>query len=161
IPEVNLLYGLTGHGGFARLLRFEAGRSERRVLGFSELVEAALENLQTPAAGFVILAESAGVVGATLRQSPTLAASQSRWTFPGVRDWLSFTTERTDERNVVLIVGFAQRDPTSDTAPFLRPVGPGTSAQGHFHAAVFPYRPLPKGQLSLTESVTQLLGTES
>jgi hypothetical protein len=155
VPEVNLLYGLTASGSFARLLRFEAGQSQRRVIALSELVEAALENLQTAAAGFVILAESAGVVGATLRQSPLLASSQSPWTFPGVRDWLSFTT------NVVCIVGFAAREPGPDSAAFLRRIGPGTSALGHFHAAVFPYRPLPKGNLSLTEWVANLLGTES
>jgi hypothetical protein len=100
-------------------------------------------------------------VGATLRQSPALAAGQSPWNFPGVRDWLSFTTERSDERNVVLIVGFAERDPLSDSAAFLRRIGPGTKALGHFHAAVFPYRPLPKGNLDLKESVASLLGTES
>jgi anti-anti-sigma factor len=161
VPEVNLLYGLSARGGFSRLLRFEAGQSERRVIPFSDLVEAALENLQTAAAGFVMLAESAGVVGATLRQSPTEAASQSPWSFPGVRDWLSFTTERTDERNVVFIVGFAERQPAADRAPFLRPIGPGISAQGHFHAAVFPYRPLPRGNVNLHESVANLLGTES
>jgi len=161
VPEVNLLYGLTASGGFARLLRFEAGQSERRVIALSDLVEAALENLQAAAAGFVILAESASVVGATLRQSPMLAASQTPWSFPGVRDWLSFTTERGDERNVLFIVGFAEREPGSESAAFLRRVGPGTSAQGHFHAAVFPYRPLPKGNLGLKESVTNLLGTES
>jgi hypothetical protein len=158
---VNLLYGLTATGGFARLVRFEAGNSARRVIAFSDLVEVALNNLKNASAGFVILAESASVVGATLRQSPVLAASQSPWSFPGVRDWLSFTTERSDERNVVFIVGFAVREPTSDSAPFLRSLGPGTSAQGHFHAAVFPYRPLPKGDISLKESVANLIGTES
>jgi hypothetical protein len=161
VPEVNLLYGLTATGGFARLLRFEAGQSERRVIALSELVEAALENLQVPAGGFAILAESACVVGATLQQSPAIAAGRSPWNFPGVRDWLSFTTERTDERNVVIIVGFAEREPRSDSAAFLRRIGPGTKAQGHFHAAIFPYRPLPKGNLDLKESVAGLLGTES
>ena len=145
VPELSLLYGLTARGGFARLLRFEA----------------ALENLQTPAAGFAILAESASVVGATLRRSPALANGQSPWNFPGVRDWLSFTTERRDERDVVLILGFAVREPAGEAAQFLRRVGPGTTAQGHFHAAVFPYRPLPKGNLNLKESVAGLLATES
>jgi len=161
VPEVNMLYGLTARGGFTRLLRFEAGQSERRVIALSELVETALENLQSTAAGFVILAESAGIVGATLRRSPILEASQSPWGFPGVRDWLSFTTERTDERNVVFIVGFTERKPSSDSAPFLRRFGPVTSALGHFHAAVFPYRPLPRGNLNLNETVTNLLATES
>jgi len=161
VPEVSLLYGLTASGGFARLLRFEAAKSERGVIALAELVEAALENLQAPAAGFAILAESASVVGATLRRSPALADGQSPWNFPGVRDWLSFTTERRDERDVVLILGFAVREPAGEVAPFLRRVGPGTTAQGHFHAAVFPYRPLPKGNLNLKESVAGLLASGS
>jgi anti-anti-sigma factor len=161
VPEMNLLYGLTARAGFSRLLRFEAGSSTRRVISLSDLVEAALENLRVPAAGFVILAESASVIGATLRQSPAFANGNSPWTFPGVRDWLSFTTERSDERNVVLIVGFAAREGHADSAAFLRRIGPGTTALGHFHAAVFPYRPLPQGALDLQEAVASLLATES
>ena len=104
---------------------------------------------------------SRSVVGAMLKRSPTLAGGQSVLTFPTVRDWMSFTTERTDERNLVLIVGVAEREPQPETAPCLRPIGPGTMAHGHFHAAVFPYRPLPKGRLELSETVASVLGTES
>ncbi len=161
VPEANLLYGLTGKGSFARLFRFESSGSQRGSLGLAELVEGVLENLQTNAAGFAILAESSGVVGAHLRQSPDLAAGQSPWTFPGVRDWISFTTERSDERNLVLIVGFAERLPPAESSLFLRPLGKGTTAQGHFHAVVFPYRPLPKGNLDLKEAVAGLMSTES
>jgi anti-anti-sigma factor len=161
VPEVNILYGLTGSGDFSRLLRFEAGASQTRVITLSELVEAGLEEVQASAAGFVIVAESSCLVGATLRQSPTRANGQSPWSFPGVREWLSFTTERNDERNLALIVGFAQREPQPESATFLRPIGPGTQARGHFHAAAFPYRPVPKGNLSLQETVTSLLDTQS
>ena len=161
VPELHLLYGLTARGNFSRLLRFEAGRSQRGVVSLADLVESVLENLQTGAAGFAILAECAGVVGATLQRSPAVAAGQSPLTFPGVRDWLTFTTERTDERTVILIVGVADRSPEPAAAAYLRPVGSGTGAVGHFHAAVFPYRPLPKGRLELAEAVAQQLGTES
>ena len=161
VPEVNVLYGLTASGSFSRLLRFEAASSPRGTIPLANLVEAALEELRADAAGFIILAESASLVGATLRQSPARANGKSPWSFPGVRDWLSFTTERTDERHLALIVGFVERKPLPDSAPFLRPIGPGTQAQGHFHAAAFPYRPLPKGNIPLTESIATLLGTES
>ena len=100
-------------------------------------------------------------MGATLRQSPVLANGQSPWHFPAVRDWLSFTTEPTNERNLALIVGFAEREPPLETAAFLHRIGQGTNAQGHFHAAVFPYRPLPKGNVNLQKTITSLLGTES
>ena len=162
VPELSLLYGLVARGAFRHLLRFEAAASPRGTLGLSSLLNAALENTATGAAGFVILAESAGLVGATLRQSPALAGGRSPWEFPAIRDWLSFTTERTDERSVILITGFAVRTPSPATAPFLRPLGSTASPlPAHCHAAVFPYRPLPKGRLDLMESVTSLLGTDS
>ena len=162
VPELSLLYGLVARGAFRHLLRFEAAASPRGTLGLSSLLNAALENTAAGAAGFVILAESAGLVGATLRQSPALAGGRSPWEFPAIRDWLSFTTERTDERSVILITGFAVRTPSPAAAPFLRPLG-STAAPlpAHCHAAVFPYRPLPKGRLDLMESVTSLLGTDS
>jgi anti-anti-sigma factor len=162
VPEVNVLYGLTARGDFERLLRFEAAAGERGVIALAELVETALQDIDAAAAGFVIVAESASLVGATLRQSPARANGHTPWSFPGVRDWLSFTTERTDERNVALIVGYAEKQPSSGRAElFFRPIGPGTQANGHFHAAAFPYRPLPKGNLKLQETIASLLGTES
>ena len=162
VPELSLLYGLVARGAFRHLLRFEAAASPRGTLGLSSLLNAALETTATGAAGFVILAESAGLVGATLRQSPALADGRSPWEFPAIRDWLSFTTERTDERAVILITGFAVRTPSPATASFLRPLGSTAAALlAHCHAAVFPYRPLPKGRLDLMESVTSLLGTDS
>jgi anti-anti-sigma factor len=161
VPELQLLYGLVARGAFSRLIRFEASRSQRGVLGLGDLVEAALQDMQSNSAGFAMLAESASVVGAMLKRSPALAQGQSVLTFPTVRDWLTFTTERTDERNLVLIVGMAERAPAPETGVCLRSIGPGTRAQGHFHAAIFPYRPLPKGRLDLTETVSSVLGTES
>jgi hypothetical protein len=161
IPELQLLYGFTARGDFSRLIRFEASRSQRGVLSLAGLVEAVLEELSSPSAAFAILAESASVVGAMLKRSPALAAGQSLLAFPAVRDWLTFTTERTDERNLLLIAGVAEQPPRAETAACLRPIGPGTQARGHFHAAVFPYRPLPKGRLELPEAVASLLATES
>jgi hypothetical protein len=161
VPELSLLYGLVAHGTFSHLLRFEAAASQRGTLGLSWLVESALATSHSQAVGFVILAESAGVVGATLRKSPATAGGQSPWEFPAIRDWLSFTTERTDERSVILITGVAVQTPSSDTAPFLRPLRTGHELQAHCHAAIFPYRPLPKGRLDLQETVANLIATDS
>ncbi len=159
IPEMQMLYGLSAQGAFSRLIRFEAGRSPRGVIGLSGLVARVFETLPAPAAAFVIVAETAGLVGGTLLRSPDQSAGQSPLAFPEVRDWMNFTTERANERQVALIVGFAEKSPSPDSLPFLRRIGPGTPAQGHFHAAVFPYRPLPKGRLDLAETVPPLLNT--
>jgi hypothetical protein len=161
VPELHLLYGLTARGAFSRLLRFEAGGSQRGVISLGELVEAALIELESPSAAFAMLAESACVVGAMLQRSPALAAGQPALAFPVVRDWLTFTSERSDERNLVLLLGLAQRTAHPDLSACLRPIGPGTDAYGHFHAAVFPYRPLPKGRLDLSEALTDVLAIES
>jgi anti-anti-sigma factor len=161
IPEVTVLHGITAGCNFRRLIRFEAGSSERGVIALAELVESALEGLGASAATFIILAESANLVGATLRQSPTLANGQSPLAFPEIRNWLSFTTERNDERSLALIVGFVEREPSNVSSPFLRHIGPGTKASGHFHAAVFPYRPLPKGNIDMRQTINSLLATES
>jgi len=162
LPEVNALYALTVSGRFAHLLRFETKSDAAKTIKFSELLQAVLQTLKIDAAGLVILAESAGLVGAALRRSPgTAADGLSPLAFPAVRDWLSFTTERNDERNLVLIVGIVAKDLKSDFASFLRPMASGSASQGHFHAAVFPYRPVQKGNLDLAQSVASLLGTES
>src|SRR5947207_6391313 len=133
VPELKVLYALVGKGQFAQMLRFDA---KTGVIGLSDLVDAALEISGAAAAGFAILTETAGLVGAALRRSPGRADATSPLAFPGVRDWLSFTTERTNERNLALIVGIAVREPPAQVAPFVRRLAPGARVQGHFHAAL-------------------------
>jgi hypothetical protein len=76
-----------------------------------------------------------------------------------VRDWISFTPEPEYARSTALVVGVATREPGPGLAPFVRPLSgaeePGL--QGHFHAAVVPYRPLPGGAVDLAATVTHLL----
>lgn len=151
IPEIQLQYGIGIRGTPSRLFRFEAGRSGRGVIGLSQVVDAILESTGWSAAGFAFLAESACVIGASLHRSPS--ADQDPFAFPGIRDWIGFTTERSDERHGLLIVGMAVRNPTQAGSAWFRPIGSGTTAEGHFHAAVFPYRPLPKGRLELIDTV--------
>jgi hypothetical protein len=109
--------------------------------------------------GFVILAEAAGVVGATLRRSPATVGSASPLAFPDVRDWLSFTTERANDRHLVVIVGFASRAASGEAAAFLRELGGGSPLVAHCHAALFPYRPIPKGELDLAGTVSGVVST--
>jgi anti-anti-sigma factor len=157
LPQAELLYGMTARGALHSLLRFEAEGSSEGVIGLSQLVEAAMENSKSDSVAIVIVAESSGVVGASLRRSPDNGRGASPFSFPEVRDWLSFTTESDEERALILIVGFAERVPSPESAPFLRPIGGGTAAQGHFHTVTFPYRPLPKGKIGLVETVSSLI----
>ena len=156
VPEASLLYGLTAHGPFSRQLRFEAAQNTRGTISLSSLVEAAMERGGYAVGAFALVAESAGVVGATLLRSPAVATGVSPFDFPEVRDWLSFTSERDEQRAMVIIAGFASRQPKEKLSPFFRPLAPCGSLAGHFHAAIFPYRPLPSGKLDLVSTAEGL-----
>jgi anti-anti-sigma factor len=153
VPEMWVLYAVTGQGRFARMLRFDAKPEGPGVITLSRLVDAAMEISDANAAGIVLLAESAGLVGAALRRSPGRADARSPLDFPGIRDWLSFTTERTTERNLALIAGIAVREPPGPVTPFVRRLSPDARVHGHFHAAVFPYRPVQRGELHLEGAI--------
>jgi anti-anti-sigma factor len=61
VPELQVLYALVCEGGFAGLVRFDAGTG---TLGLARLLDTALELTAADAAGVVLVAESAGEVGA-------------------------------------------------------------------------------------------------
>src|SRR5262249_10377658 len=48
VPDLQLVYGLIARGEFSQLMRFEAGRSQRGVIGLGDLVESVLQHLQAP-----------------------------------------------------------------------------------------------------------------
>ena len=156
IPEATLLSGLTASGDFARLFRFEAGASARGTIPWTDLVRECLARAGFRTAALVVVAETAGVVGASLLRSPTAANQGPVFAFPGVRDWLSFTGDRDEQRAVSLISGFVSVDATDRLATFLRPMGTPPAASGHFHAAIFPYRALPGGKLELPPLAAEL-----
>ena len=165
VPSVQMLYGLKCVGEFAQLIRFERIEDECR-LTLSSLADQLLTLADTDLAGMAFVAESAGLIGATLQRSPTLAndSAISRLSHPEIRRWLSFTPERAFPHTLALIVGVASRGEPSgrakSLAPLLRPLAPRSELHGHFHAAVFSYRPFKKRKLDLNETVAALLETE-
>jgi len=156
IPDLQLLYGISMRGDFAHLIRFEAGRSQRGSFPLSGFIQGVLDAFECKQGAFALVVEAATVVGASLIQSPTRADGKSPWTFPGIRNWISFTSEQNEDRMLALIVGIACKDSDEELRPFLRPLKEGGSVQGHFHAAVFPYRPLAKGLLPLHQTIHDL-----
>ncbi len=159
VPEGHLVLGLSAKGSFTSLLRFEANDEDRRI-GITELMQTALEASGANAAVVVAVTETAGLVGATLRQSPTSDTQEERFRFPQIREWLSFTSERSFRDTTSLIVGVVAKPGTAFDA-LLRPLASGTALIGHLHAAVFPYRPLRKGRIDLKPAVTSLFDGQS
>ncbi|MFN5468953.1 MAG: STAS domain-containing protein [Pirellulaceae bacterium] len=161
VPELKLLYGGKGSGEFPHLIRFEAGKSDRRTIRFSELLEQLLQTFHYESLCVTMVAEATSVVGASLLRSPSSPEASSLWSFPEIRDWISFTSEQHVDRKLVLLLGIAQRSPEPSSQPFVRPICQSLKMLGHFHAAVFPYRPIAKGMLPMRETIHQLFATDA
>jgi anti-anti-sigma factor len=161
VPRVRLLYGLAFPMERAAVARFEAkGEPGSASVGLSQIAEACLDQAGCGVVGLVLAGESDGLVGAALRRSPVdLPAGLDPFAHPEVRDWLSFTPEPEHSRSTALVVGVAVRQPGPALGPFVRPLlgSSEPDLQGHFHAAVVPYRPLPGGPVELTATVSHLL----
>ncbi len=154
VPSVWVTSGLSASGDFAQLLRFEATESARTI-GLSELAEVCLK--EAPAALLVMIAEAAGLVGASLRVPPNQKIEEP-FAFPEIRNRLGFTSERAFRDGTALIVGVVASEGCS-LQDRLRPIGGGLL--GHLHAAVFPYRPIQKGLISLEETVTTFFESQN
>lgn len=165
VPRVQMLYGLRCLGDFSQLVRFDRIDEDGR-LTLSSLADQFLTLADTDLAAMVFLAESAGLIGATLRRSPaaTSEATTSKLAHPEIRRWLSFTPDRAFPHTLALVVGIASRGEPSGRAqplaPLLRPLAPRSEIHGHFHSAVFSYRPFKKRKLDLNETVAALFETE-
>jgi anti-anti-sigma factor len=166
-PDVQTLHALVCEGPIATQARFEPASGT--LVPLDALVEGCLELTGRKPAGIVFVAEVSGLVGAAWRRSPAMAdATGNLLTFPDVRRWLSFTAERAFPRSLALVTGVAapatngsDRLPTKVAAQ-LRPLTADSgSPLGHFHAAVFAFRPFRKGRLDLKDTVKALFESES
>ncbi len=155
-PSLHVVYALAFDMSGAALVRFDAGAGNS--LRLNALLRACLELSGAPTAGIVAIAESAGLIGAALRRSPfgEAAASRVALEFPAVREWISFTPERSHLRSVSLVGGIVSRPVEGPLREFVRPLAMDNALVGHLHAAVFRYRPLRKGALDLAATVAGL-----
>ncbi len=159
IPRVETLYALTGAGDFSTMVRFDALADGPGKLGVSELATTLLDLSSSAAIAFVVLAETACMVGASLLKSPALRPLAPG--IPGVRDWLSFTTERVSEKSLALLVGVAGTNVAEEAVDFLRPLRPDSPIRAHIHAAVFNYRPVQRGELPFAGTVAKVIAASN
>ena len=161
VPELRVLYCLACEGPFAQMARFDT-KKEAGTVTLTEIVDACLDIAGTEVAGIAMVAESAGLMGAALRRSPALHGREAApFEYPEIQEWLSFTAERTYTRCLTLAVGVAARAERSALVPMIRPLGKEPWPSGHFHAAVFSYRPLKKGEADLKTTVATLFEVET
>ena len=166
VPQVQALYALQFSGEFSHLMRFR-GRQESARVPLSVILQKMLTALNGSTLGFVLVGESAGLVGTSLKRSPlsdsSAEADRGMFEHPSVRDWLSYAPERVHDRTLVAcvgVIGNSAKVPSS-LRPWLRPLGVEDSLQGHVHAGVFGYRPLKRGFLELAPTVRSMFESES
>jgi anti-anti-sigma factor len=159
VPQGYLPVGLRGEVAFTRFAQFSK-KPDVPGVPLSELALTALELSGAEAVAVVLYAETAGLVGATLRRPLDASAPPDRFAFPQIRDWLSFTAERAHRDSTTLVVGVVAR-PGHQLSPWLRPLRPDVPARAHFHAAAFPYRPIRKGRLELPATIAEIFENAS
>lgn len=138
VPALNILYGILIEGNFSYQVRFETKGD--KLLYLSDLTKDLLKFTDARDIAIVMLAETSGLVGASLNHSPFgHSPGYSIFTFPDVRKELNFTTEPAYNRMLALTVGVATTGNDGPVMDFTRPMGKDTNIRGHFHAAVFPY----------------------
>jgi anti-anti-sigma factor len=162
-PTVKVAYGILGCGDFRRLLRFDKG-PQQPSLPLSTVVRACLDVLGAEAAGLVMVAETASLIGASVQQTPsghpTASEAPDLFALPGIRDWLSFTSEAAFVKSTCLVVGFGATTGAGPSLRLLKPLLRSGDLYGHFHAAAFPYRPLRKGKADLAHLIQPLFESE-
>src|SRR5262249_39087948 len=143
-PTLQVGYGIVCEGSLSVLARFQTQPDAPTVL--SRLVESCLQLSGHDSIGMIMAAQTTGLVRAALRRSRCAATSVQPLAFPEVRSWLSFTAEPAYSNCSALVVGVAGRGDAGRLTPLVRPLIDG-GCWGHFHAAAFSYRPLPKGSI--------------
>ena len=153
VPQMNVLYGITGHGQFATRVRFEAKPVPPGVIALPELLTQCLDDAKAEMIGFVMLAECTSVVGASFKRSASPTDPNETL--------LSFPTDHVFERHLCVVVGVAASQPLPDWETVLDPVADGLDLTGHFHVVLFPNEPLPAGRPTLDTTVRQLFSQTS
>lgn len=154
-PMAVLASGLVCDGEFSQLARFST-QPDAEAVPLGELARVCLDGAGGDTVGIVMLAETAGLVGAWLRRSPGGDGAGLVFDVEGVREWLGTTPEPAHEGTTALVVGVASRAPDAVLAPALRPLGDAPGLVAHFHAVAFTYRPVPQRTVALRVLVTKL-----
>ncbi len=161
VPELNVLYGLWCQGAFSRLLRFDAKPDPGRV-PLSEIAETALGAAGASAAGFVMLAESAGLLGVGLKRSiGDLKNLEAPLSFRDVRKSLSGEPQRMSHRVLSLVTGVVTTSPPAELEGLFQPVHGSSQLFAHVNAAVFPRHSIEDGVVDLRKTVQALFQSES
>lgn len=158
VPTVTFHSGLIVNGEYGTMATLEPLPDAPHATPLSDVVVNLMDLTESDAVAFTLLVEINGIVGAAIRRSPAILTAEP-FAFPAVRDNVMFTTERSATRELALISGVASRKCCGPINLYMRPLSQ-ENTMGHIHAAVFPYRPVPKGMLAIHPTVSEILDAD-
>lgn len=153
-PEINALYSLQAEGPFSNRISFEPVELITSI-SLEELADGFAQTTGLKKFLFLMIAESAGLVGVSLIAPPV--EGRNLFEYPGIREDINFTTEPAHTGMLTVSLGFYALNPEEPLKSFMRPVKSGSSAFIHAHSAVFPFQPLPKNEPSAGKLFLHLL----
>jgi len=156
VASLTELYGMHFEGRFSSVVQFDS-TGMAPTIGMSQLAENIGKLTQYKQWAFVLLAESGGLIGTSLNVSPV--DGRKIFSFPEVKESVNFTTEPAHLKMLTLSVGIISTKKNDPIGKFIRPLQSGSEKAGHVHTAVFPYIPLKKTNIDLTETIDYLFNT--
>ncbi len=155
IPEMLVARGLLLKGDIGQLFRFSP-TNEKPSYTISELSAEVLSVTESQVAAFVIIAEIDGLVGAAIVQSPGIITDEAAILKNDMRDWLSFSGDRVFNGELVALFGVVSNSDEFKYKHLLHQLPSHNSISAHIHATIFPYQPLPNGNISLRQQIGKL-----
>jgi anti-sigma B factor antagonist len=152
VPEINTLYNLGIEASFQNEVIFSP--ENEKFISFSNLVETVAKIGSHKNFAFLMIGESNGLVGVSLKTSPV--SGNNPFQFPEVRNNIKFTTEPVHVRALTIAFGIFSSAPNDNLKKFLRPFNHSGEMLSHVHAAVFPATPLRKEKIDYSETINSL-----
>jgi len=152
-PEINALCSIQAEGSFTNRITFEPIEANSGIT-IAEMAGGFSKTSRLTKFVFLVIAESDGLVGASLNRSPVEGIPI--FDFPEIRENIHFTTEPAWSKMLTVSLGFYAVEPDEKIRPFLRPQKPDAESFIHTHTAVFPFQSLPKNEGSANKLVTHL-----
>lgn len=140
VPEINTLYYIGTEDNFQYEINFDP--CSEKSISAGNIISTILEETGFKNAAFLMIAESSGLVGASLSHSPTDGNDIFR--FPHIRDNIRLTTEPAHIKSMTVSFGIISKQSENKISEFLRLSDEKSGTYSHIHSAVFSYFPLQK-----------------
>jgi len=152
IPDINILYCIGINDNFQYEIQFTPETETSITIG--EIAESIAETCNHKNFAMLMISESSGLVGASIKTSPT--SGMKPFSFPEVRERVKFTTEPAHIKAMVITFGIFSVEPEEKLKKFLRTMNNTGKLLGHVHSAVFTYTPLQKENIDYKETISHL-----